>query len=552
VVARHRRAMNDATRRVNTSRITVVRGGLPLPAAESGERVVSDDDVRAWVLDGRIVPHLWRYQSARLLTERRATSGRPMLAWVLWLMARKRSYMADTEGRERDLTLGLLVRWSWQVAREAATKSGLLRRVERDVEAAEGTVRARRASTWDRSARVVYLRTDLSFGVRAGGSVGHIAGVLNEFAADGAPGPILMTTAPVPTVASSVEMHLIDVPERFWNFQELPTFVLNEQFAEVAPRVVAGRAVSFVYQRYSLNNFAGLRLAQSLGVPFVLEYNGSEIWMSRNWGRPLLYEALATRIELLNVTCADLVVVVSRAMRDELVARGIDADRVLVNPNAVDPERYSPAIDGAPIRQKYGLDGKTVLGFISTFQAWHGATVLARAFVELLAREPRYRDSVRLLMIGGGGDAETARGIIDAAGFGRCATFTGLVAQEDGPSHLAACDIFVSPHVPNADGTPFFGSPTKLFEYMAMARGIVASDLDQIGEVLSHGETAWLVAPGDVGALAGGLAHLIDHPDVTRALGAAARREVLAHHTWRAHVRRTLDALGARVGASAA
>ena len=53
---------------------------------------------------------------------------------------------------------------------------------------------------------------------------------------------------------------------------------------------------------------------------------------------------------------------------------------------------------------------------------------------------------------------------------------------------LAACDVLASPHMGNPDGTRFFGSPTKLFEYMAMGRAIVASDLEQIGEVLEHVE----------------------------------------------------------------
>src|SRR4029453_5343906 len=113
--------------------------------------------------------------------------------------------------------------------------------------------------------------------------------------------------------------------------------------------------------------YAGLRIARQLGVPFILEYNGSEIWMRRHWHRPLKYESLAARIELLNVPAADLVVVVSRGMRDQPVPRGADADRIVVNSNAADPERYSPSIDGAAVTARYRLEGKTVIGFIGTF-----------------------------------------------------------------------------------------------------------------------------------------------------------------------------------------
>src|SRR5262249_7318089 len=258
-------------------------------------------------------------------------------------------------------------------------------------------------------------------------------------------------------------------------------------------------------------------------------------------------EALASRIELVNVKNADLVVVVSRAMRDELVASGVRADRVLVNPNAVDPDRYSPAIDGSEVRRRLGFDGRIVIGFSSTFGPWHGSIALAHAFARLMTRCPELRRSVRLLMIGAGSQLDATKHVIADAGLDDLVRFTGLVPQGDGPAHLAACDLLVSPHVPNPDGTPFFGSPTKLFEYMAMAPGIVASDLDQLGEVLRHGETAWLVPPGDVEALADGMERLVRDADLRLMLGEAARRDAVAHHTWRAHVHRILDTLAARV-----
>ena len=50
---------------------------------------------------------------------------------------------------------------------------------------------------------------------------------------------------------------------------------------------------------------------------------------------------------------------------------------------------------------------------------------------------------------------------------------------------LKACDIYVSPHSAHMIDSKFFGSPTKVFEYMAIGGGIVASDLEQIGQVLS-------------------------------------------------------------------
>src|SRR5262249_57250554 len=133
---------------------------------------------------------------------------------------------------------------------------------------------------------------------------------------------------------------------------------------------------------------------------------------------------------------------------------------------------------------------------IGTFGPWHGAEVLADAFGRLLAAHPEYRDRARLLLIGDGSRKGQVTEALGRHGATEAAVLTGLVPQAERPKYLAACDLLASPHVPNADGTPFFGSPTKLFEYMAMGRGIVASDLDQIGEVLRHDPTAWLGRPG--------------------------------------------------------
>jgi glycosyltransferase involved in cell wall biosynthesis len=98
------------------------------------------------------------------------------------------------------------------------------------------------------------------------------------------------------------------------------------------------------------------------------------------------------------------------------------------------------------------------------------------------------------------------------------------------------------------DGQPFFGSPTKIFEYMAMAKGIVASNLGQLSQVLKHEKSALLVEPGSVNELASAIALLARNPALRNQLGYNARESALAEHTWRKNAERVL----ARSRASAA
>jgi glycosyltransferase involved in cell wall biosynthesis len=89
-------------------------------------------------------------------------------------------------------------------------------------------------------------------------------------------------------------------------------------------------------------------------------------------------------------------------------------------------------------------------------------------------------------------------------------------------------------------GSPFFGSPTKLFEYMAMGKAIAASSLDQIADVLVHERTALLVRPGDPRELAEAIQRLAADAQLRIELGRNAREASLAHHTWRQNAMRVL------------
>jgi glycosyltransferase involved in cell wall biosynthesis len=488
-----------------------------------------------------LLQHLLRYAEVELFTLRLEHLSKPFHTFLLLrLLSRGRPVASDDSGERIEITLPLLARELLRLLRELARIPLLLGATDRRVRALSSE--DRRPLRLDLTRAPLYLRTDLVLDVTTGGSVGHIAGVLNSLDCFTAR-PLFVTTAAIPTTRPDIETHLVLPGPDFCGFEELPSLYFNEVVRRRATAALAGRSIAFVYQRYATNSFAGLELARSLGVPFVLEYNGSEVWINRNWGAPLKYEHRSLRIEELLLKTADLVVVVSDVSGAELRDRGVEASRILVNPNGVDPDRYSPAVDGLRVRRLHRLEGKRVVGFIGTFGRWHGAEVLADAYGRLINAHPEWRESVRLLLIGDGLTMPLVRGFLHRHGVEDAAVLTGATRQEEGPEHLAACDLLVSPHVPNPDGTPFFGSPTKLFEYMAMGKGIVASDLGQIRDVLEHGETGWLVEPGSVEALRAGLERLLLDEPLARRLGESARRAVVGRYTWKEHTRHIVERL---------
>ena len=527
------------------SNIIILKEYQSRPAPRADTITIPINELGDWLRSGKILKHLFRYNSATLYTNNWKLASKPFLtSLALRSLTLRICQVEEENGRMTTISIGFLYSLFINFIKDFLNKSRYLRQKQKEVDTLS-QLNSKSTVSLIANAQPVYLRFDLFHNLKAGGSVSHTTGVLNNLK-HFTPTPLYLTSISIPGVDEAIATHKILPELKFLDFIELPFLYSNDKFIETSEVILQSKPISFFYQRYSIYNFTGLKLARNREIPLVLEFNGSEIWVYKNWSKALKYEALAQKIELLNLNSADVVVVVSKPLKDDLVTQGIHPSKILINPNGVNPEIYSPETDGSDIRRKYNLENKIVIGFIGTFGKWHGAEVLAQAFGLLIQRHPQYRDKIRLLMIGDGHTMSQVQKELEVYEVTQECTLTGIVPQEDGPAHLAACDLLVSPHVPNQDGTPFFGSPTKLFEYMAMGKGIIASDLDQIGEVLKHDHTAWMVKPGDTESLVLGLKTMIDNPETRKRLGEAARREVVAKYTWKEHTRKIIEKLKER------
>jgi glycosyltransferase involved in cell wall biosynthesis len=298
-----------------------------------------------------------------------------------------------------------------------------------------------------------------------------------------------------------------------------------------------------VYQRHARHAWAGVVAARLRGIPLVLEFNESEVRAGVGWNGLRRISAVR-RAETFCLHHATVVSCVSEELAAMAVAatavpRSSRGGRMLVNPNGVDVATFgSPGTEvaGRRLRERFGLGGRTVVCFVSTFMPYHGAEVLAAA-VELLAAEP----AIHVLFIGDGARRPNVEAMLGGALAAGRVTFAGRVAFAELPPYLAASDVCVAPYVAVPADAEFVNSPIKILEYMAAGRATVASDLGPIRRMLGAGG-GMLVPPGDAGALADALRLLANDPALRQALGAEARREA-RRHTWRMHVERVVEAL---------
>lgn len=492
----------------------------------------------------RFFRELWAYRKVCLFVPTVEALPKPFLtAMICRLMTLGRCVYQDTNGTITVIGVGQLIREFVRFVAEHMTYKSAMRAIDAELTQLEHTQKFPVKLRTDNGVPPVFLRSDFSYGYAAGGSIGHIAGVIRHLGDKFGCDPIFLTTDQIPSV--HVAPRMLRGPVCYRNLRDIASLFFSDTVYKAASAELKNQPISMLYQRSAANSYAGVRLAMDRRVPFVLEYNGSEVWVAKYWAdrKKLRGEALSIRIEQLTFEKADLIVCVSEPLRAELKERGIPTEKILVNPNGVNPQLYHPGVDGGAVRRRYGLAADdVVIGFIGTFGAWHGTEILAKAFVRLV-REHGAERRMKLLLVGDGMRMNQVREILEAGGVMAQCVLTGLIPQLEGPSYLAACDILVSPQIPNADGSPFFGSPTKLFEYMAMGKAIAASELEQIGEVIHHQKTGLLCRPGNVEDLKAALLRLAEDPALRKRLGQAARADVLANYTWEAHVARTMKKL---------
>ncbi|NQU58871.1 MAG: glycosyltransferase family 4 protein [Rhodospirillales bacterium] len=410
---------------------------------------------------------------------------------------------------------------------------------------------------------VLYVRTNNRGASESGGAIAHTVGVINAMI-DMGKTVVFASPAVLGEMISRSQFLALPNLKNFSLPTEFNLYRQNYSAIKALKSLAKNQNFSLVYQRLTLGNWVGVSLSRYFNIPLVIEYNGSEVWITKNWGKGFLFERIAKLAEDTCLHHADLIVTVSENLQNDLLSRGIDESRILTHPNGVDvdvfdPERFSKK-EINYLKDRLGIPRDAcVVTFIGTFGQWHGVEVFAEAIAKLHKENGDWvrENKVHFFAIGDGVKRPRVEEIL--AEYTDNVTFTGLIPNEEAPLYLAASDIFVSPHIQNSDGSAFFGSPTKLFEYLAMGRPVVASNVEQIGKILegspkvtdvfddmpSPNDEAcgMLVKPERPDELCLGIQFLVNNPKWRKAAGKNARHMAIDRYTWKHHVSAIFNAL---------
>jgi PEP-CTERM/exosortase A-associated glycosyltransferase len=318
---------------------------------------------------------------------------------------------------------------------------------------------------------------------------------------------------------------------------------LDEIIPQIKPDVLHAHSPS-------LNAVAALRAGKKFGIPVVYEVRAfwEDAAVDHGTAKEFGLRYRATRaLETWALKRADAVTTICEGLRRDIVARGIPADKVTVIPNAVDIDKFS--VGGSAdeqLKEKLGLAGTRLIGFIGSFYAYEGLDVLLRAVPALAARLP----DLRVLLVGGGPQDGALRQLAKDLGIEDKVVFTGRVPHDQVQKYYDLLDVLVYPRL--SMRLTDLVTPLKPLEAMAQGRILAASDVGGHLELIADGKTGVLFKADDPASLAAKVSDLLGAQQQWPALRAAGRAYVETERNWPVSVARYKNIYGRLAGSKAA
>jgi glycosyltransferase involved in cell wall biosynthesis len=215
----------------------------------------------------------------------------------------------------------------------------------------------------------------------------------------------------------------------------------------------------------------------------------------------------------------------SQSTYQELIEKGIAAEKIQRLPHGVDIERFHPSKNNGFLKKRFPIDNGLKLLYVGRVSKEKNLHILSEAYKMLYQQ----RKDVQLIVVGDGPYlAEMQSELVGTACF-----FTGFLKGDDLPTVYASCDYFIYPST-----TDSFGQ--AVLEAQASGLPAIVTDRGGPQENIIAGKTGLSIKGDDTDTIVDALHFLIANPTAAEAMGRAARQYMeerffdgAFHHSWK-------------------
>ncbi|CAM3879414.1 TIGR04063 family PEP-CTERM/XrtA system glycosyltransferase [Rheinheimera salexigens] len=293
----------------------------------------------------------------------------------------------------------------------------------------------------------------------------------------------------------------------------------------------------------ALNGLAALLAAKKCKLPVVYEIRAFWEDAAVDHGSCEEYDlryTLTKKLETYVVKRVNAVTTICQGLRQDLLSRGIDASKVTVIPNAVNPAQFQVIDKKHPaLLAKYQLQHKQVLGFLGSFYGYEGLDLLIQALPIIQEKLP----NTCLLLVGGGPQQAALETLIKQLGLTNSVIMPGRVPHSEVNKYYSLVDLLVYPR--KSMRLTELVTPLKPLEAMAQGMTLLASDVGGHNELIEHGKTGWLFQKDNIQDLAEQTIRLLQHRSSQHEIKQNGLAYVNEQRTWQLSVARYQPIYGA-------
>ena len=263
---------------------------------------------------------------------------------------------------------------------------------------------------------------------------------------------------------------------------------LDEIIPEIKPDILHAHSPA-------LNGLAAIKAGKKHNIPVVYEcrafWEDAAVDHGTTKEGSLRYR-ITKALETYVFKKAQAVTCICEGLRQDIIQRGIEENKITVIPNAVNIEKFTFGKQADEnLKQQLDLKDKTVLGFIGSFYAYEGIPLILDALFGIIKHQPE----IRLLLVGGGPQEQIIKEKVKSLSLEPYVIFTGRVPHDQVQDYYNLVDIFVYPRL--AMRLTELVTPLKPLEAMAQGRLVIASDVGGHRELITDKDNGLLFSAGD-------------------------------------------------------